>query len=266
MSRIIRCIGILCCVGFIYLCGSNGVGTQNTYGTSFADGNTNEKTVDIDDAGKEVMEHDRTYKTEKDRIYDMMLNSVENYTYAKGVMSATNNQLNNPTTTNFETDTRAGVAFEETTGNSHTSSVIVENGVKKVYLNGKLIEESDVVIYEKARERSGLSTLPTGELTHVMRKNATNLDDARLCLLPMEIAFSMLTNFDNWEIQKKESILGRECNVIVGEFDDYMSSKLNAKSFLIMEDDKTGVLIKYEAYDSDGKVVDYAIMKEIVIE
>ncbi|WML52269.1 M56 family metallopeptidase [Neobacillus sp. PS3-12] len=87
------------------------------------------------------------------------------------------------------------------------------------------------------------------------------LDEANFYLFPYEIANTYLDNSVKWKIEKQnEEILGHNTLVIKGELDQNLST-----SFRFWVDKDTGILVKYETYNKDGKVLSYLDPKELTI-
>ena len=73
---------------------------------------------------------------------------------------------------------------------------------------------------------------------------------------------SYLSNLQLWEIEKQnEELLGHNTIVLFGKIDDQVKNRFNMKgtteTFRFWVDKDTGILIKYETYDADGKLTSY---------
>ncbi|GIN88452.1 hypothetical protein J6TS2_48380 [Heyndrickxia sporothermodurans] len=80
-------------------------------------------------------------------------------------------------------------------------------------------------------------------------------------LFPYEIVSKFTRNMDKWEIEKQnEMLLGHNTLVIKGNL-----NRRDFQSFRFWVDKDTGILVKYETYNSSGKVVEYLHPKKLEI-
>lgn len=81
-------------------------------------------------------------------------------------------------------------------------------------------------------------------------------------LFPYEITSSYLRNMEHWEIEKQnEELLGHNTIVLFGKIDEQVVERMKMKgttdTFRFWVDKDTGILMKYETYDKDGKLTSY---------
>ena len=89
------------------------------------------------------------------------------------------------------------------------------------------------------------------------RRNITNCPLASYCLVPQELTFSYLKDFDLWKIEDNYGkYLERECIVIKGILSPYSSEKHSADSFVLQVDKETGIILSLETM-KNGAIVDY---------
>lgn len=210
----------------------------------------------------------------KDTVYYKMLNTVDYYDRVSGTVVDANGNINQPITVEFECDLNKVSAHSKVTMTDiRNNSLImsdetyisgmeqtkIDNLEKSFSKDGYVIDESEYVIPSDDERVTSIGD----EYCYSYRPNSTNVPEAGSCLLPQEIVFSLLTDRDAWSLNGTENYLGRECWLINGQTNDYYAAKLKAERFMFLVDTKTGVLLKYEGYDSGGNIVDYVYAKEI---
>lgn len=110
-----------------------------------------------------------------------------------------------------------------------------------------------------------VGTASDGEMQYTLIENPLNIDEASVSVLPQEITFGYLSDFDLWQIDGTEEYLGRSCIVLSGKPDEEYGEKLGVSDFVFYVDAETGVLLKYVGYDEDGNVSDYLITEEFKV-
>lgn len=213
-------------------------------------------------------------KVTKDTIYYKMLNTVDYYDRVSGTVVDANGNTDQPITVEFECDLNKISAYSKVTMTdirnnslimsnenyiSDMENIRINNLEKSFSKNGDVIDENEYIIPSDDERVTSIGD----EYCYSYRPNATNVPEAGSCLLPQEIVFSLLTDRNAWSLNGTENYLGRECWLINGQTNDYYASKLKAERFMFLVDTKTGVLLKYEGYDSGGNIVDYVYAKEI---
>ncbi|AMO85356.1 hypothetical protein B857_03833 [Solibacillus isronensis B3W22] len=83
-----------------------------------------------------------------------------------------------------------------------------------------------------------------------------------MSLFPYEITASYLRNTELWEIEKQnEELLGHNTIVLYGKMDEQVINRFKMKrttdTFRFWVDKDTGILVKYETYDTDGQLTGY---------
>ena len=97
-----------------------------------------------------------------------------------------------------------------------------------------------------------------GDIQYVYKNNVANCPSAKYSLMPQELAFKYLSNFENWEIYNGNTvILGRHCIEIRG--------KKDVEEFFFTVDSATGILLHYEILEN-GIVNEYMNVKECSID
>jgi len=83
-------------------------------------------------------------------------------------------------------------------------------------------------------------------------------------LFNQTIASSYLKNYNNWSISGEEKYLGRDSVKIVGVLD--FTGKSHENNFIILVDKTTGIILKSEDLDINGKVIYSLTTTEIEID
>ncbi|MER2118844.1 MAG: hypothetical protein ABS935_01170 [Solibacillus sp.] len=83
-----------------------------------------------------------------------------------------------------------------------------------------------------------------------------------MSLFPYEITASYLRNTELWDIEKQnEELLGHNTIVLYGKLDEQVIIRFKMKrttdTFRFWVDKDTGILVKYETYDTDGQLTGY---------
>ena len=85
-----------------------------------------------------------------------------------------------------------------------------------------------------------------GDIKFIYKNNVTNCPGAKYSLMPQELAFEYMSNFEDWEIYDENMVVfDRHCLGIRGK-------KLE-EEFLFIVDNATGILLHYEI--SENKIV-----------
>ena len=170
----------------------------------------------------------------KSDIYHAVLNSVDNYDCASGVIK-TNFLNGNDATIEYSVDMVNNKAyqhvffenepFDEETYVGDGSIIVVDNTTGKEEMLGRTYSKSeDTQNYSDDRNRV---TLEEGIPTYYYRLNPTNLHYAStVSIFPQEMAFGFLSNTELWDIDNITTYLGRECVSISGTTEKSYKSRL----------------------------------------
>lgn len=113
---------------------------------------------------------------------------------------------------------------------------------------------------------SRITTAEDGIPTYTYRRNITNCPLASYSIVPQEIAFSYLKDFDKWDIMDNDvTFLGRSCVKIIGTPSPYIAAKHNIDSFTMVVDSATGILLDFSG-SSGGTVSRYMTVTECTLE
>ncbi|MFB4166791.1 hypothetical protein [Virgibacillus sp. JSM 102003] len=89
---------------------------------------------------------------------------------------------------------------------------------------------------------------------------------AGISLFPFHKAVQYLGDYEQWDIEKQNAeILGHNTIVLSGEVKDKVARMKNVETFRFWVDKDTGILVKYEEYDSNGNITSYLHPKKLEI-
>lgn len=223
----------------------------------------------INDDSKVI--NNENFSDVKTNIYKKMLNTIDNFNEIELTLE-TSMLSNEKTTVTYQTNIDEGYAYES----------VVENGVlvKETYAKPNDVYltfvDNNARTYNRqylgSYKRSDTPYIPLAERTYteddgipcyVYRRNITNCPLASYSIVPQEITFSYLKDFDKWNINANVEYLGRKCVEIKGKTTPYVSEKQNCDIFTMIVDSETGVLMKFEGF-KNGKLTDYITVTECV--
>ncbi|TDK61759.1 transcriptional regulator [Bacillus salipaludis] len=206
----------------------------------------------------------------KEEILTKMLNTVDNFETAKGEYKlhwANINGADGYTLTDYELSMKNNY---NAGGYSKITNIV--NGKEETsysyYNNGTMwyIKPDGTYEEEKYQEPPHQGTLKIkdafskdSEGTNVTKmRERPILAGGSDSLFPYEIASNYTRDLNDWEIEKQnEQLLGHNTVVIKGKLNDYARIKHSSNTFRFWIDKDTGILMKYETYNSAGNVVNY---------
>ena len=101
---------------------------------------------------------------------------------------------------------------------------------------------------------------------YTYRRNITNCTLASYCLFPEGFTYSYLADFERWEIEDDNvDYLDRKCIKIVGRPNPYTGDKHNNDNFVMLVDEQTGIILKFEGY-KNGKLTRYQTVTKCLID
>ncbi|OIK14265.1 hypothetical protein BIV60_12225 [Bacillus sp. MUM 116] len=110
-----------------------------------------------------------------------------------------------------------------------------------------------------------LEKMPDGSKLYNTRPDHAQTGRAEAIVAPLTYAIGYLENQEKWSFQPDERLLGREVTVVSGELSDYFKEKHQAETFKYWIDKQTGMVLKRETYDKQGKIVDKLEVKNLEI-
>jgi beta-lactamase regulating signal transducer with metallopeptidase domain/outer membrane lipoprotein-sorting protein len=242
--------------------GSNGKSIEQTTENVSKKENKNESTVYIPPIQKE------NYKdVTKEEILTKMINTIDYFETAKGEFkthTVNYDGTQNDMLVNYELSLKNNAG-----GYSKTSSIFngKEETVYSYYKDGSMWNLNNGTYveakYQTPPRRGTLSIKDAFKVTD-KGENETDYRErppigiADESLFPYEIASNYTRDLNAWEIEKQnEQLLGHNTVVIKGTLNDYARKKHSSNTFRFWVDKNTGILVKYETYNSAGNVVNY---------
>ncbi|MFB6468211.1 M56 family metallopeptidase [Cytobacillus sp. Hz8] len=199
----------------------------------------------------------------KEEILTKMINSVDYFETAKGEFKIHNGNIDNA-------DDYMLIEYELSLNNNaggYNKESFTKNGEGRIisYKDGTLwyINESDGTYQEREYQddRIHFDALTPESAFSVDNEgiDVTNyrerppIGQAMSSLFPYEIASNFTRDLNKWEIENQNAeLLGHNVLIIKGQI-----NRMDSKSFRFWVDKDTGILVKYETYNSDGEIVDY---------
>ena len=149
----------------------------------------------------------------------------------------------------------SGVTVSETYSDTNMGMVSIDHRTKRYTPDCLPVYTRSDTPYIPLDERI---TYEDGIPCYRYRRNITNCPLASYCLVPQELAFSVLSDTGSWEISDEPVIhpdTGRSCVVITGVPSDYFAAKHGIDSFSMSVDEETGVILIFEGKKEDGVVI-----------
>ena len=101
---------------------------------------------------------------------------------------------------------------------------------------------------------------------YTYRRNITNCTLASYCLFPEGFTYSYLADFERWKIEDDNvDYLDRKCIKIVGRPNPYTGNKHNNENFVMLVDEQTGIILKFEGY-KNGELTGYQTVTKCIID
>lgn len=194
----------------------------------------------------------------KANIFNKMLNSIDYFNYIDLTLE-TSMLSAEKTIIQFQVNIENGISYEAVTENGFLTSetytqsgnmIYVDNKAKTYTENYLPVYSSDDTPYIKLADR--ITTEDDGLPCYHYRRNITNCPLASYSIVPQELTFSYLKDFNKWEIANESiNFLNRNCVVINGETAPYISGKQGADKFTMYVDSETGILMKLVGFKND---------------
>lgn len=212
-----------------------------------------------------------SFSDSKTNIYNKMLNTID-YFNEIDLTLETSMLGDKKTIISYKTNIDEGYAYEtvledgilksETYSNPNSEYLTFVDNVIKTYNQQYLgsFKRSDSPYIALAKR---IYDEDDGIPCYVYRRNITNCPLASYSLVPQEITFSYLKDFDNWEIEGEIEYSGRKCIIIDGKTSPYISNKHSSDEFMMYVDTETGILMKFEGLKNE-KVTNYITVTDCV--
>ena len=206
----------------------------------------------------------------KSAVLDKVLNTIDRLD--RVYMTARTNMIGDgETTLTFNVDISAGLSHQsvaengvtvsETYSDTNMGMVSIDHRTKRYTPDCLPVYTRSDTPYIPLDERI---TYEDGIPCYRYRRNITNCPLASFCLVPQELAFSVLSDTGSWEMSDEPVIhpdTGRSCVVITGVPSDYFAAKHGIDSFSMSVDEETGVILSFEG-KKNGDVVIFTYATE----
>ena len=98
------------------------------------------------------------------------------------------------------------------------------------------------------------------------RDNLPQLPMSNTQYFSQAFAFGFLSDFEKWNIDRIDEVLGRECFVISGEIEGDYSEKIRTQKFEMWIDKEIGALLMLEGYDENSDLSVLLTTSEFVVD
>ena len=191
-------------------------------------------------------------------IFNKMLNTIDYFNYID--LTLETSMLNaKKTIIQFQINIENGNSYEAVSENGFLTSETYTQSGNMIYVdnNAKTYTENYLPVYSRddtpyIKLANRITTEDDGLPCYHYRRNITNCPLASYSIVPQELAFSYLKDFEKWEISNESiEFLNRNCVVISGEIAPYISGKHGADKFTMYVDSQTGILMKLVGFKND---------------
>lgn len=217
------------------------------------------------------------FKDPKTNIYNKMLNTIDFFNTAElsaDIHMAEDERLTVDYYTNIDASWAYEAVYDHGKLNSETYSspnsdflTLVDNKRKtynRYYL--KVYKRSDSPYIPLEKRIIFDDATGDGLPIYTYRRNITNCPLASYTLFPEGFTYSYLADFERWEIENDNiDYLDRKCIKIVGRPNPYTADKHNNDNFVMLVDEQTGIILKFEGY-KNGKLTRYLTVTKCVID
>lgn len=226
----------------------------------------------------------KTLNGQKKNIFNNILNCTDHYDVVSGVFETTFID-DTPVTISYAVDIPKQVSSQIVKGSNIDFDIFCKDGLivesdnkakkyvenrfipqydnaKRVKQNAAINEEVSLQKYynydriDVSKERVRINS--AGEKEYYYKTDLTNASMAATSINPQNLVFGFMSEFDSWEVTSAEEYLGRQVIVITGKTaDSEYADKLKVNTFEMKFDIKTGILLDFKGYLSDGTLTQY---------
>lgn len=217
-----------------------------------------------------------TFKDQKTNIYNKMLNTIDYFNSVE--LSAEIRMTDVDMTVDYYTDIDGKAAYEATYDRGKLRFETFRSPESEFLTNVDHKLKTYNQNYMKAYSREDSPYIPLEERIQIhpetgdgvpgyhYRINTTNCAMASYTILPEGLTFSYLADFDHWKIADDNvNYLDRKCVKIVGTPKPYSGEKHNNDEFMMLVDEQTGILLKFEGY-KNGVLTGYITATKCFID
>lgn len=231
--------------------------------------------------------------TQKDIIFNNILNCIDFYNEVSGTIETTFID-SNPVEISYDVNIPEQLSFQTVKGINldleifcQDNKIVESNNIAKQYSEEIFVSQLDSKTRKKltANINEKVTVQPyynydhvdvssqrvrknsTGEMEYYYRPDLTNAGLASVSIYPQNLVFGFMSDINSWNITGTEKYLNRQAIIVKGETinSDY-AKKLKVNSFEMKFDQKTGILLDFKGYESDGTLTQYLTTTEIRVE
>ena len=231
--------------------------------------------------------------TQKETIFNNILNCIDYYDTVSGTFETTFID-GSPVTVSYDVNIPEQISTQTVKGQYIDLSILCQdetilqaNNINKHYFSDRFISQYDATSRKKQTETideevslqayynyehidvssERVRKNAAGEMEYYFRPDLTNADMASISINPQNLAFGFMSEFNAWSVVATDKCLNRQVLVIAGKTanSDY-AEKLKVDVFEMRFDVKTGILLDFKGYLSDGTLTQYLTTSELTIE
>lgn len=231
--------------------------------------------------------------SQKEVVFNNLLNCIDYYNTVKGSFE-TSLIGDTPVAVAYEVDIPKQISYESVKGSnldleifSHDGTITEVNKIKRNYHEERFIPQYDentrkkqtTYIYEQVtlqpyydydhkdissqRARKNIS----GDNEYFYRYDLTNTGYASNSIYPQNLVFGFMSELDYWNITAIEEYLNRQVLVVAGETSDLdYAQKLQTHTFEMRFDLKTGILLDFKGFSSNGILQQYLTTTSFLVD
>ena len=231
--------------------------------------------------------------SQKEVVFNNLLNCIDYYNTVKGSFE-TSLIGDTPVAVAYEVDIPKQISYESVKGNnldleifSHDGTITEVNKIERNYHEERFIPQYDentrkkqtTYIYEQVtlqpyydydhkdissqRARKNIS----GDNEYFYRYDLTNTGYASNSIYPQNLVFGFMSELDYWNITAIEEYLNRQVLVVAGETSDLdYAQKLQTHTFEMRFDLKTGILLDFKGFSSNGILQQYLTTTSFLVD
>lgn len=214
--------------------------------------------------------------SDKERIQYKMLNSIDFFDSAEGSFEYYKKSTNMKDLIEYSVDVKKNRSYSRIVDLQNNSRDIEDiNQDKKGYtydnknktytVSSVATGEEDLDNRKDLKPKDRYFSDDKGQKGVMLRVDPTQMGAASNVLFNQNIALSFLEDYNSWNIQGEESFLGRDCIKVNGTIGDYYNNKLGGKNFTMLVDKSTGILLKFEVFNSAEDISFSIVSKEILV-
>jgi len=202
----------------------------------------------------------------KELIHYKIMNSIDFFTTATGKFQRIDlpNKLEEEVTYQVDVKNRRGYSHITNTDNDQDLEILCSNGINLQFDNiKKTYKENKIEVLAKDKDLKKLKPInrfskKDGYLARSDNEYLLGTEDS---LFNQSVACSYLNNYSNWSITGEEKYMGIDCVKIVGVMES--TGKTHENNFILIVDKSTGIILKSQDLDMNGKVI-YSMTTESI--